>query len=535
MARPIAGWSGDTAKIARIPEDQHDILLNLATPFFVLSQAGQIGYAAHGKLSESNTLTACLGLVPACAPGQWGAPGFLDTHGVKYAYQCGAMAHGIASTELVIAMGKAGFMASFGAAGLTLDRLGRAIDTVKTALPQGPYAFNFIHMPLDPDMETRVIELYIDKGVTTIEAAAFMRITPALVLYRVSGLQRRPDHTIVAANKIIAKVSRRELAEKFMQPPPEKLVATCLASGHITQEQLNMAKQVPMADDITLEADSGGHTDKRPLISLFPAMVALRQQQAATGRQVRLGAAGGIGTPAAVLAAFMMGADYVVTGSINQACREAGTSETVKQMLAQADMADVMMAPSADMFERGIKVQVLKRGTMFPMRAAKLYELYQAHDSIDDLSATVRDDLERRIFRRDMNTVWDETAAFFQARNPVMLQRALDQPKYKMALLFRWYLGRSVGWAITGNRRRAMDYQIWCGPAMGAFNQWARGSYLEDAQNRSAVDVAHQLLIGAGYQYRAHLAHGLTPHMPRLPHYQPKRWPLNPARNKAET
>ena len=37
------------------------------------------------------------------------------------------------------------------------------------------------------------------------------------------------------------------------------------------------------------------------------------------------------------------------------------------------------MAPAADMFEMGVKLQVLKRGTMFPMRAQKLYELYRAH------------------------------------------------------------------------------------------------------------------------------------------------------------
>ena len=31
-------------------------------------------------------------------------------------------------------------------------------------------------------------------------------------------------------------------------------------------------------------------------------------------------------------------------------------------MLAQAEQADVAMAPAADMFEMGVKVQVLKRG-----------------------------------------------------------------------------------------------------------------------------------------------------------------------------
>ena len=71
-----------------------------------------------------------------------------------------------------------------------------------------------------------------------------------------------------------------------------------------------------------------------------------------------------------------MGAAYVVTGSVNQACVESGASEHTKNLLAHADMADVMMAPAADMFEMGVKVQVLKKGTLFPMRAQKLYELY---------------------------------------------------------------------------------------------------------------------------------------------------------------
>ncbi|MGE1076479.1 hypothetical protein ACQJ22_28560, partial [Pseudomonas fragariae (ex Marin et al. 2024)] len=78
----------------------------------------------------------------------------------------------------------------------------------------------------------------------------------------------------------------------------------------------------------------------------------------------------------AVYAAFAMGAAYVCTGSINQACIEAGTSPQVKALLGRAKMDDVAMAPSADMFEIGSKVQVLKGGTMYAMRAQKLYNLY---------------------------------------------------------------------------------------------------------------------------------------------------------------
>jgi hypothetical protein len=47
-----------------------------------------------------------------------------------------------------------------------------------------------------------------------------------------------------------------------------------------------------------------------------------------------------------------------------------------------------------------------------------------------------------------------------------------------------------------------MDYQIWCGPAMGAFNDWVRGSYLESPQNRRVVEVGLHILTGAAFMYR---------------------------------
>jgi PfaD family protein len=260
-----------------------------------------------------------------------------------------------------------------------------------------------------------------------------------------------------------------------------------------------------MADDITVEADSGGHTDNRPLVGLLPSIIALRnevQEQQDYPTPVRIGAGGGIGTPLAVLGAFAMGAAYVVTGSVNQACLEAGTSTAVKEALCQAAAPDVMMAPSADMFEMGVKVQVLKRGTMFPMRSQKLYDTYLAYESIDALEPEVRSDLERQIFQKDLDLVWAECESFFQDRDPSQLEKASQDPKKKMALVFRWYLGLATHWGIQGVPERKLDYQVWCGPAMGAFNDWARGTSLEQPESRRVVRIAEQLLQGALYQYR---------------------------------
>jgi PfaD family protein len=219
--------------------------------------------------------------------------------------------------------------------------------------------------------------------------------------------------------------------------------------------------------------------------------------------KLRVGLAGGIATPAAAAAAFAMGAAYIMTGSVNQACVESGTSNAVRRMLTETRQADVSMAPAADMFEMGVTVQVLKRGTMFPMRAAKLYEFYRAYDCMDSIPAAERDKLEKTFFKASLSDIWRDTRAFFLGRDPHQVERAERDPKHLMALVFRWYLGQAAHWAKDGEPSRTMDYQIWCGPAMGAFNEWSAGSFLESPDQRRVATVARNILFGAALHARA--------------------------------
>jgi PfaD family protein len=409
------------------------------------------------------------------------------------------------SVVFYLALGKAGLMGSFGSAGLPPKRIEAAIHAIQQALPDGPFAINLIYSPNEPNLERNLAEMYIKLGVKVIEASAYMDLTYALVHFRVAGLSQASDGSLLIGNKIIAKISRKEVARKFMLPAPLDLLNQLLADGKITEEQAQLARLVPMADDIAVEADSGGHTDNRPLVGLIPTMLAVRdevQAQMNYPQPIRIGAGGGISTPAAALAAFMMGAAYVVTGSVNQACVESGASLHTRNLLAQADMADVIMAPAADMFEMGVQVQVLKRGTMFAMRASRLYELYSRYNSVEEITAADREKIEKTIFRRNLDEIWEETQAFFHERDQKNLDLALKDPHHKLALIFRWYLGLSSRWSVVGEPGREMDYQIWCGPAMGTFNQWVKGSVLEPLENRKVVDVAMQILNGAAYLAR---------------------------------
>ncbi|MFN6560915.1 MAG: PfaD family polyunsaturated fatty acid/polyketide biosynthesis protein [Nostoc sp. ChiSLP01] len=484
-------------------------LLNLDKPCYIIRVDGKIGATNEGRLypynQEKTEQAEIIIAVPPISTQQLGDSNFLNFHGVKYAYATGAMAQGIASEELVIALGKERILSSFGAGGLSPSRVEAAINRIQQALPQGPYAFNLLHSPSEPAIERGVVDLYLKYQVRTIEASAFLDLSDNIIYYRAAGLSLNAANQIEIKNKIIAKISRTEVATKFLQPAPTKTLKKLVEQGLITELQASLAEKIPVADDITVEADSGGHTDNRPLVCLLPSILELRdeiQNKYCYEKPVRVGVAGGIATPKSALAAFMMGAAYVVTGSINQSCIEAGTSEHTKYLLAQAEMADVMMAPAADMFEMGVKLQVLKRGTLFPLRAQKLFELYKNYDSIEDIPLAERDKLEKQVLRKSLEAVWEETVTYLSQRNPDKLSKAVNNPKLKMALIFRWYLGLSSRWSNFGEKGREMDYQIWCGPAMGSFNDWVRGSYLSDSKNRHVVDIANHIMTGAAFLYR---------------------------------
>jgi trans-AT polyketide synthase/acyltransferase/oxidoreductase domain-containing protein len=498
----------DLNQAAFEPKAIRSCLLDVNHPLYVIEREGKIGLISatcdEPTFREQANGHFIAG-IPALPIEDLGDRGFKKTYQVSYAYYAGSMANGIASVDMVVALGRAGLLGSFGAAGLVRSRLESAITAIQAALPDEPYAANLIHSPSEDALERNAVEIYLKKGAHVVEASAFIDLTPNIVYYRAAGLSLSSEGEIKIANRVIAKLSRVEVATKFMQPAPINILDHLVSEGRITQQQAELAKQVPMADDVTVEADSGGHTDNRPLVCLLPTMLALRdeiQRKYNYPVPVRIGAAGGISTPASALGAFMMGAAYIVTGSINQSCVEAGASEHTRQTLAQAGMADVAMAPSADMFEMGVKVQVLKRGTLFPMRAQKLYELYSHYDSIEQIPKEELEKLEKQVFKRDIESIWEDTVKFFTERDPVQIERAQNNPKRKMALVFRWYLGLASRWSNSGEKGREMDYQIWCGPSMGSFNDWVRGTYLAEPKNRRVADVAFQILTGAAYQYR---------------------------------
>jgi trans-AT polyketide synthase, acyltransferase and oxidoreductase domains len=520
----LGWWSATGGSLSIDSTSIAESVRDLASPLMIVNTSEGLGLARGGTGSLGSTghdsqSYPIVGVVPPVRLSELGDATFRHDHGLRFSYVSGAMAAGIGSERIVEDMFQQGMLGIFGAAGLSLSRVEAAIDRLQkldtridpntvsagNSCKSPSYGFNLIHSPNDQSLERAVVDLYLRRNVRLIEASAFLDLTPHVVRYRLHGIHRGSDGSIQTPNRIIAKVSRIEVGSKFFAPAPAKILSALVERGEITAEQAKLAEQIPVAQDITAEADSGGHTDNRPALTLLPTIMALRDRAATHYRfaqPLRVGAAGGISTPESAAAAFAMGAAYILVGSVQQACLESGTCDAVRQMLAEAEQADVTMCPCADMFEMGVKVQVLKRGTMFPMRAAKLYETYRNYQGIENIPAVEREWLEKNLFRTSLQDVWRQTVDYFSTRDPAQIEKGKKDPKHQMALVFRWYLGQSSRWANSGEPSRKLDYQIWCGPAMGAFNEWTRGTFLAQPQNRKVATVAHNLLYGAAVMQR---------------------------------
>lgn len=431
-------------------------------------------------------------------PESLGNAEFKADYGIPYAYLAGAMYKGIASKELVVRLGKAGLRGYLGTGGLRLDRIESDIQFIQSNLNKGePYGMNLLCNLVKPIHEEHTVEIFLRHGIKYVEAAAYMQITPALVHFRLKGLHRNAQGEVEVPHFVLGKVSRPEVAEAFMSPAPAKIVEKLVIQGKLTAEEANLGEKIPMSHDICLESDSGGHTDRRIAMTLIPSIQKLRDEMMARfkySKAIRVGAAGGIGTPEAAAAAFIMGVDFILTGSINQCTVEAGTSDAAKDLLQGMNVQDTAYAPAGDMFELGAQVQVLKKGLLFPARANKLYDLYTHFNSLDEIDDKTKTQIQERYFRRSFQEVWDETVAYYLKEKPDDIEKAEKNPKQKMAMIFRWYFVHTTRLAMKGNTEQQSDYQIHCGSALGAFNQWVKGTPLEDWRNRHVDEIAKKLM-----------------------------------------
>jgi trans-AT polyketide synthase, acyltransferase and oxidoreductase domains len=98
-------------------------------------------------------------------------------------------------------------------------------------------------------------------------------------------------------------------------------------------------------------------------------------------------------------------------------------------------------------------VQVLKKGVFFPARANRLYEPYTRHNSIDEIDPKTRIQIQE-----DGSDV------------------------------------QSTRLASGGSPNGQVNYQIQFWRALGAFNQWIKGTELEPWRNRHVAVICKEIM-----------------------------------------
>src|SRR5262249_19088145 len=123
-----------------------------------------IDIQSYESLSRENVHTFnTVGFLPALYPERLGCPGFTKVHGTRFPYVVGAMANGIAMSEMVIEAAKIGCIGFFGAAGLGHEKVLQNIQHIQSQINphQTNWGSNLIHSPHEPGLEEKVTEIYL--------------------------------------------------------------------------------------------------------------------------------------------------------------------------------------------------------------------------------------------------------------------------------------------------------------------------------------------------------------------------------------
>ena len=423
-----------------------------------------------------------------------GSQQFLSDYNLRYPYVAGSMCNGISSDKFVIKMAKSGFLAFLGSYGLSISEVKTLVNSCKSKLQHNQrFGINIHYGTGDVIYHQQLISLCLNLSVSCIEVSGFDNVTRDLVRYRAKGLSQI-NGEINIKNKILLKTAKPIIAEVFMQSAPLHLLDQLLAENLISDDEHKLSKQIPMADDICVEGDSGWKNSQTVTIIKLPEIIELRDKHMADYRlsnKIRIGCSGGLGTPQALAAVFALGADFVLTGSINQCTVESGMSDHVKNILQNITTDDTCNVPAGDMFESGAKVGVVRKNTFFPMRAQKLYDLYRLYDGWQYIEMETKQQIEKHFFKRSYESIFQEVKTTISIEE---LKQAEKNSKYKMELVFKWYFENSKQSALLGKDSEQKNHQIYCGPAMGAFNQWAAKGPYANWRNRHVDDMAISLL-----------------------------------------
>jgi trans-AT polyketide synthase/acyltransferase/oxidoreductase domain-containing protein len=440
-----------------------------------------------------------------------GSSAFRADYSVRLAYLVNAPLSVRASQAVVARAARAGLLAVLGTAGDSPQEVAQCVAALSREIgPTALYAAELRASGDDRDAEQLLLDGFARSGVRVLYVTGETAPTPALVRYRATGLAAAARGDDAARRRLIVRVSRPDVASRFLIPPDAELLRQLVQSGQLSAEDAAQAAVRSVADDLVV----GPQPSDPRAPSAFALVPAIRRVQRALRasqhleNQARIGATGGLGTPETVAAAFVVGADFVETTSLNSCTAEAPLSEGMKDLLSELRVEDFELAPALDGFELGHQVEVAGKDTLFPSRARYLYELYRSHHSIDELDQRVRRVLERSYFGRSLAEVTHDVRARLATSDPRALAEATRDPRRQLGLVLRRYLEEADLHAQSGRTDSRLNWLVRSDAELGAFNTFAPTVGLGAWRNRHVDVVADCLMEHAANVMLRHAGDG---------------------------
>jgi len=130
----------------------------------------------------------------------------------------------------------------------------------------------------------------------------------------------------------------------------------------------------------------------------------------------------------------MMGADFVLTGSIKPVARGGGHQRDGQRSSGRRRYSDTEMAPASESFsDRRQGAGAQEGDVVLPLGRNKLYDLYRRLRVACQIDRpTLEMNSEKTTSSDPFAEVWAETRAFYVLRAPEIVASAEANPKQKM-------------------------------------------------------------------------------------------------------
>lgn len=303
----------------------------------------------------------------------------------------------------------------------------------------------------------------------------------ALVRFRFTGARRGPAGAPVAVRHVIARVTGLDQAAAFLRPPSAALLDELVRTAGLSAAEADVARMLPVASDLAVQAPGGWHTDGADAYQLLPAVAALAAGSPGP-EPVHVGLCGVVGTPEQAATAFALGAAFLVSTSLTACAPAARLADALKHTLARAGDDDVTWAPTERHATLGVPARVVRRGTLFPARAGLLHRLLRAHRYFADIPEHRRRHIEEHLLGGSVTAL--------PASDSV-------DGRLRTADVFRWYARETARRTPGGDPVRPLDHQLPCDPDLTHFNRVTSGTALAAWTARTPGAVAEHLLTNA--------------------------------------